>query len=326
MIKGAILGLGFIGKVHYDAFKSSEKVQLTACFDTNEKNLGTADGVRKYTNLEDFFAEEKDKIDFVDICLPTFMHREITVKALERGFHVLCEKPMALTTEDCNAMTDAATKYNKKLMIAHVLRFDEEFTILNHYIKDKLLGKVKNVKYTTYRTGLPDGEANWFKNKELSGGTIFDVHIHDTDLLLWYFGMPNKITTVANSDTRQLGIESFSTNMHYNDDFFVNIQCDMALAHSGHYQDRSLRVNFEKGYILKDQYRFIAVNEKGEIKDLKTNCNENLMYQTEIEYFAKEIETNGNMELCHPKDSTNAIRLVLSEIKSAESDGEIIYF
>ena len=330
MIKGAILGLGFIGKVHYKAFKNSEiadgPLRLEACFDINEENFEGIDCNRKYTDLDEFFEKEKDRIDFVDICLPTFMHKDISQKAMEHGFHVLCEKPMALKLEDCNDMIDSCAKYNKKLMIAQVLRFDGEFNVIKDYIDNNTLGNVKNVHYTTYRTGLPDGEANWFKKKELSGGTIFDVHVHDTDLILYYFGMPQKLVSVANTDTRGLGIESFSTNLYYGKDFFVNFHCDMALAHSGHYKDRTLRINFEKGYIIKDEYKFIAVDENGNETDLSLGHDENLMYQNEIEYFAKAIQSNGDLSRCNPEQSANAIKIVISEIHSSENCGEMIYF
>lgn len=329
MIKGAILGLGFIGKVHYEEFKNLEKenkqIKLEACFDINEKNFENVECENKYTSLDEFFEKEKGKIDFVDICLPTFMHRELSIKAMEYGFHVLCEKPMALSHQDCLAMIDASQKFRKKLMIAQVLRFDGEYSLIKSYIDKEILGKAKNVKYTTYRTGLPDGESNWFKKKELSGGTIFDVHVHDTDLLIHYFGMPHKLTTVANCDTRKLGVESFSTNLHYDKDFYVNIQCDMELAYSGHYKDRTIRINFEKGYIIKDEYRFIAVDETGKETDLSLKLNETLMYRNEIEYFAKAIANNEDLSLCPPTDSANAIKLVLLEIKSAEADGKTIY-
>ena len=233
---------------------------------------------------------------------------------------------MALNFEDCNAMIDCCNKYNKKLMIAQVLRFDDEFNVIKDYIENNTLGKVKNVHYTTYRTGLPDGEANWFKKKELSGGTIFDVHVHDTDLILYYFGMPQKLISVSNEDVRGLGIESFSTNLYYDDNFFVNFHCDMALAHSGHYKDRTLRLNFEKGYIIKDEYKFIAVDENGNETDLSLGRDENLMYRNEIEYFAKAIQNNSDLSRCNPEQSANAIKIVISEIQSSENGGEMIYF
>ena len=83
---------------------------------------------------------------------------------------------------------------------------------------------------------------------------------------------------------------------------------------------------FEKGYILKDQYRFIAVNEKGEEKDLNADYDENLMYQNEIKYFAKIIRNDEMPKKCLPSDSANAIKIVLAEIESAERSGKMIYF
>ena len=140
MIKVGILGLGNIGAFHirnaYNALEG-KNVKVEACFDVVEQNFErVGNGVRRYTDMDELFEKEKGNLDYIDICLPTFMHKEVAVKAMKAGFNVLCEKPMALNFEDAAEKCRVSEKTGKKLMIAHVLRFSSEFNIVFDYIKN----------------------------------------------------------------------------------------------------------------------------------------------------------------------------------------------
>ena len=144
MIKVGLLGLGFVGKIHlFDGYNKldKDKVSLEACFDLSMDALSEIDCPRKYTCLDTFFENECGKLDCVDICLPTFMHSEIAIKAMKCGFHVLCEKPMALSVEDAEKMYNTSVETGKKLMIAHVLRFDEDYIRIKEFIDSEVFGK-----------------------------------------------------------------------------------------------------------------------------------------------------------------------------------------
>ena len=92
---------------------------------------------------------EKEKPDFVDIVTPTITHADLTVKALEMGCHVICEKPMALNEEDCQRMIDTAKRCEKILMIAHVVRFMAPYYYLKNAIDTRKHGKL--IKFTAKR-------------------------------------------------------------------------------------------------------------------------------------------------------------------------------
>ena len=233
---------------------------------------------------------------------------------------------MALSIQDAEKMYKTSVETGKKLMIAHVLRFDEDYMQMKEYIDSEILGKPVHVKYTTFRAGVPGG---WFQNSNLSGGPIIDVHIHDADILTWFFGMPKSLSTIAPKKSDAGCYDSFSTNMEY-ENLIVNVECDFSLPKILHDNSRSLRIIFENGYIVKNEEIFVAVDKDGNLTDLKTKrsayYHSDAMYYNEIKYFADSIETGSKISKCSPYDSLLSAKLVQSEIDSADKNGEKIYF
>ena len=129
MIRAGVVGMGFIGQVHAKGYQATEGVQLTAVCDTDESKLKLAgeaagdiaglgkplnlSGVQLYTDFDRMVSEAK--LDAVSIALPTPMHAEFTIKALDAGLGVLCEKPMAQNAGQCEEMIEAANRTDKIL-------------------------------------------------------------------------------------------------------------------------------------------------------------------------------------------------------------------
>jgi predicted dehydrogenase len=136
MIRVGVVGLGFMGNMHSKNYQALENVKLAAICDIDKKKFedtsGTAGniegaeapldltGVELFTNFDKMLA--KAKLDAISITLPTYMHRDFTVKALGAGLNVLCEKPMALNVTQCKEMIEAADKNGKVLQIGHCKR------------------------------------------------------------------------------------------------------------------------------------------------------------------------------------------------------------
>ena len=159
MLKVGLIGIGFMGRGHLDNYIRLEaegfpvKLQAICDIDSNkykgifvEGNMGVGNAhydfskYNLYTSIDKMLAEEE--FDFVDITLPTYLHSEVSVRALNKGIHVLCEKPMALNSADCARMCDAALKNNRKLMIAQCLRFWPEYEYLKDCVESERYGKV----------------------------------------------------------------------------------------------------------------------------------------------------------------------------------------
>ncbi|MFJ8787094.1 Gfo/Idh/MocA family protein [Streptomyces sp. NPDC102476] len=122
----------------------------------------------------------------VDVCTPTDTHPEIALAALAAGAHVLCEKPLALTTADAALVAGTARAAGLRLYPGHVVRFFPAYARLRELVADGALGRVAVARFT--RTGRYPTWSPWFADPERSGGILVDQMIHDFDIARWLFG------------------------------------------------------------------------------------------------------------------------------------------
>ena len=194
MIKAALVGAGGIGKVHYDAYQTLDNVKLVAAVDpyvdSAREKLGDAD-IPIYADLDELFANEQ--VDMVDLCIPSTVHMKTSIQALEKGVHVLCEKPMAMNTEEALKMKEAAEKNGKLLMIGFVRRHGNDAAAAINYINKGHVGDIYYAKATYLRRcGFPGG---WFGDKSRSGGgPLIDLGVHVIDLSRYIMGCPKPVT------------------------------------------------------------------------------------------------------------------------------------
>ena len=144
MLKVALIGAsGHISKRHitaYQQLKEENIAEIVACCDIHPDNVELKN-TKIYTDYNNLIEKEKNNLDIVDICVPTFLHKNFSIKAMEAGINVLCEKPMALTVTDGERMIACAEETGKRLMIAHCCRFTDERRIMKKYVDEEILGK-----------------------------------------------------------------------------------------------------------------------------------------------------------------------------------------
>jgi predicted dehydrogenase len=150
------------------------------------KKVASAYNTRTYSNFDEMISDES--VDAVSICVANKDHCEYTVKALEAGKHVLCEKPMATTLEECEKMVLAAKKANKYLMIGHNQRLAKSHQYAKELIDSGAIGDVISFKTSFGHSGPEswaiDRQNNWFFDESLAAfGAIADLGIHKTDLI-----------------------------------------------------------------------------------------------------------------------------------------------
>lgn len=187
MIKVALFGAGFVAKSHAAAYDSLPNAVLVAVFDADAgraKLMAAEHGAREYVDAETLLA--KEEVDMVDICLPTFLHEKFALLAILKGKHVLCEKPFALTMEAADTMIRKAKEAGVKLMVAQVIRFWPEYLEIGKRIACGNLGNIRMV-YANRLAQHPNW-GTWFDDPEKSGGGLFDLHLHDIDILRHWFG------------------------------------------------------------------------------------------------------------------------------------------
>lgn len=194
-VRVGVIGCGSIAQHrHLPEYQFNPNVELVAVCDINqERALEVAEkyGVLSFTSYEELL--ESSEVDAVSVCTPNYLHAPISIAALEAGIHVLCEKPMATSKQEAEAMIAAAKASGKKLMIAHNQRFVPSHQKARQLIQSGEIGKIYSFR-TAFGHGGPEGwsvegKEGWFFQKEKAFvGAMGDLGVHKTDLLRYVLG------------------------------------------------------------------------------------------------------------------------------------------
>src|SRR6266404_996094 len=206
MVRIGIVGIGFMGMIHYQAARKLKGARVTAiCSRDPKKRAGDWRGIRgnfgpagthmdlakvkKYAELDDLLADPD--IDLIDVCNPTQQHPQTAIAALKAGKHVLVEKAIALDPRDADAMVKAAAHAGKLLMVAHVLPFFPEFAFAAEAVRSGKYGRLLGAHFTRV-ISRPDWSSD-IGDPAKTGGPAVDLHIHDTHFIGLVCGVPGKV-------------------------------------------------------------------------------------------------------------------------------------
>ncbi|MHB9109093.1 MAG: Gfo/Idh/MocA family protein [Armatimonadota bacterium] len=329
MVNIGIIGLGGIAGAHIPAYDALPNARLVARCDRDPaRAAGTAGGVainlgagdtgtaaaRACTDYRELLRDPE--VEAVDICLPTDLHPEVAVAALEAGKHVLCEKPMALTVAECDRMIAAAEASGRILMIAHCIRFWPEYAALKALVES---GQYGRVTYAMFRrlSPLPDWSAgDWMLDPGRSGGSILDLHIHDADFVAYLLGMPRKVFAVGLQDAT--GISQLIAEYIYDEPRLI-------LAEGGNCYPKgfpfrmTFLVHLDGASVEWDGARgpLTVYPEGGE--PYTPPLPEGTGYTREIAYFLDCVERNAQPTLVSAFDARETIRLIQAEVASLHS-------
>jgi len=308
-MKVAFVGAGFIMKDHLAAYRrlasEGRDIQVVGLCDKSEAvRTRYASEFPCFEEFDDLIANAQP--DLIDICAPTFLHRSFTERAFAAGCHVLCEKPMSLTGEDCAAMIDASKRAGKSLMVAHPMRFYEPYHVIEKYLSEKPFGEARSAFF--HRCDCrPARPGNWILKEKFSGGVTLDLAIHDTDAMRMFFGDPIAVQAAAiKSDDIDI-YDSASYNFQY-PRLYVNLYNEWSMEGNLH-MTRFFRVNFENGYLIFDGDDMVvrAVSNGHEVAVY--DCKGDDCYYNEIAYYTDCIEKGLAPERCMPEESRKSILL-----------------
>ncbi len=207
-VRCAVVGVG-MGICHIQNYQNHAQADLVAIADVDEERLrarGEEYKVEKrYTDACEMLA--KEELDVVSVVTPNFLHKDLTIAALEAGCHVLCEKPMAMNAAEAREMLAVAKRVDRRLMIDFSYRFNEQSWSLKKQVDSGILGKVYFARTIWHRRrGMPRF-GGWFGQKDKSGGgPLIDLGVHRLDLALWLMGYP-KPTWVMGSTYNPIAAE-----------------------------------------------------------------------------------------------------------------------
>ena len=199
ILKVGVISCSGMAKNHMYAIRNNNRAHLSAVCDIDAERAEAAAeeyGVKNvYKDYRDLL--KQPDIDAVVVCTPDQLHREMVLAALEAGKHVLCEKPMALTLEDCREMVEAGRKSDRKLMIGQICRYTPGFRLAKELIDKGEIGELFYVE-SEYAHDYSKilGVGNWrrdpLRHGFLGGGC------HPVDLLRWIAGNPYEVTAYSN--------------------------------------------------------------------------------------------------------------------------------
>lgn len=200
-IKFAVIGCGHIGRRHAEIISRNPEAELIALCDIKPKDsLGIeAYDVPFFSSIDDLLSTVKE-IDVVNICSPNGLHAVHCLKALDKGVHVVCEKPMALTKVQCESIIYKALQVSRHLFLVMQNRYSPPSVWLKSIISNKVLGEIFTVQVNCYwnRDHRYYKPGEWKGTAQYDGGTLFTQFSHFIDILYWLFGDIKDIKGIFN--------------------------------------------------------------------------------------------------------------------------------
>ncbi len=319
-IRVALVGAGFMGRMHGQVYGALEGVDLVHVVDKDAVRAASVAGPHGASTSAAL--DGLPDVDVVDVCLPTDLHAEFAVRALGMGKHVVCEKPMAISLAEADRMKAAAEAAGKRLMVAHCIRFWPEYVELRRLVESGELGRLLSLSLTRYSPFPSWGSDNWLADERRAGGAALDLHVHDTDFATDLMGRsPDEATSLGNRDSR--GVSHVSTLMKFGETV-VHAEGSWNLPAKTPFK-MAFRATFEQGAAIMDggpltiytddevrvpeMPKMAAENAGGNIGDLGG-------YYYELAYFYDALRKGEPLDRCTPESSRLSLATTLKEIEA----------
>lgn len=313
-IRVGLVGVGGMGGCHFYNYEKIENAELVAVCDVRkdeaEKKVGDRN-IKIYTSLDKMIKNEE--LDMIDICTPSYMHKDMTIKLLKKGYHVLCEKPMTLNAKDAKKVLLASKETNKNFMVAHVVRFMAPYQYLKSVIESKEMGNLIRLDMKRISAIPAWSWEDWMRDEKKSGGVATDLSIHDIDFVQSVLGLPDKIQAYRynmknNNDT-------VVTNMTYGDVLvscegtWYNTDIPFHATYLAVFQNGSLELKDGVLYRNGKQVEFAQKSSAVDV-DLGINVGNDDGYLKEMQYFVNCILEHKKPTYVTPESSALSVELV----------------
>lgn len=328
-----VVGLGFMGSTHLEAYRKAAGFELAAVASSDPKKLGgdlsaivgnldrgggayDFSSAARYRTAAELIADPA--VEAVDLCTPTHLHAPLAVEALRAGKHVLVEKPMALTTEDCQAMIAAAKQAGRVLMVAQVLRFFPEYAAARGMALSGELGPIRAAEFR--RKCAAPAWGRWLKDPARSGGGAMDLLIHDFDFCRHLFGKPQAVRAVGYEDLAG-GIDFVEAQLDYGDGVPVIVSGGWR-----HAESYPFSMEFT---IVCDGGTLDYASVKSGLRLHRADGKQTDIALSEVDGFAAELQTfieackaGSPPDICRPEESAEAVSIALAMKRSRAAGGQ----
>jgi predicted dehydrogenase len=331
-----IIGLGFMGKMHFDTYAKVKGAKVTAIADVDVRkragdwsgivgNIGGASrrqnlrGIHLYANAADLLKDPA--VDVVDITLPTYLHARWAIRALKSGHHVICEKPMALKSAEAVAMIAAARVARRRLFIAQCIRFWPAYAKARELVLGKKFGQVVSAVFTRVSPRPTWSWQGFLEDPRKSGACALDLHIHDADFVLYMLGRPRSVLSRAVKN-KNGGLDHITTFYNYAPGTLIQAEGAWEY-HAGFPFAMTFRIALEKATLNFDAQGLRLCPAEGQAKPVKVAEGDG--YYHELKHFMDCIRRNRTSPIVPPESALRSVQLIEAEIKSARS-GKIVRF
>ena len=307
-LKWGVLGAGSVAQRRaMPAINNAKDAELYALLSRDAgraQQLATEYGAQaSYTTVEELLSDEA--LDAVYVSTPVYLHCEQVVEAAERGFHVLCDKPMAMNTEECQRMIDACQANGVHLQICFLFRFHSSFQGIRNWVAEGRLGQIVEGR-VPFLKPFPVPPGAWRGDPDQGGGgSLMDLGSHGVDLLRYILGEVRQVSAFCNSVVHGYDVEETGMIMlrfengaqGFVDTSFAAAGCDLVIEIYG--TDGWVWVYNDDGWKIK-----LSINDESQIIDSQFED----LYQFQFEHFARCV-TQGEQPIVTGIDGlrTNAI-------------------
>lgn len=336
-MKIGLIGLGFMGVMHLRALENVNGLELGALCNPSGRRLdgdfsgiagnigGDAGlkidmtGVGAYRDYEELL---KSDVDIIDICTPTYTHKELVLRALEAGKNVICEKPLCRDSASAEEIRDAASGSNVQVMPAMCLRFWPEWAYAKRLKEEGHYGKVKAARFRRVAEPPAWGQGTYFDGAK-SGGGLFDLHVHDTDFVQFMFGKPRLVFSQGYSKFSG-AIDHVLTQYAVDGGAAVSAEGSWTMT-SGFGFNMAYTIQFEHATLDYDFGRsenpLTLYLEGGEKHHVQLSGPDG--YARELQYAADIFGSGKKLETVCIDDGVNAVHICEAEEKSVKT-GQLV--
>lgn len=249
MLKIGIVGAGGMGTVHHSNYAHLEDCRVVAVVGASPKDRENAAawGLPLYDTITEMV--ERENPDVVDICTPTFLHKQHAREALSLGKNTILEKPCALCRADAQALFDLAAERGVNLYVAQVVQFTPEIKVLRELMEDGTYGKPLDAVFERLSACPQWAQGGWLFDKEKSGLVPFDLHIHDLDVIVSLFGKPESVSHTSCGGADKGYREQYRFTYGYEN---CNVVGEAAWFNADIPFTARWRVYFERGMVVND--------------------------------------------------------------------------
>ncbi|MBQ6550402.1 MAG: Gfo/Idh/MocA family oxidoreductase [Lachnospiraceae bacterium] len=312
-LRVAVVGVGGISGAHIPSWMAMDDVELKAICDIRPEMMEKYPEVRHYTDCDEML--DKEELDVLDICLPTFLHVEYALKGIEHGLHVITEKPVSLHEDDPARVYKAAKEHGVQFMVAHCLRFWPAYCYVKEAYDSGRYGKLLSA--SMWRLGdIPLWTwDDWMRDEKRSGFIPYDLHIHDLDFMIYAFGAPKTVSCRRSKEPDQ----DYLTALYDYGDFFIT--CESSWYKARYPFTSGFRFQFENALLVNADDVFSIYDTEGNVLHPLASADDSNAqvefptsdaYFNEILYFKNCLMEGRPVDIMNEEQLTTVIHILNS--------------